>query len=122
MMIINAILGAILQKALRITPEQVLRAAIVLAAIVGVLSSLAIPIFIQLTELLPRSRVRKQHELNVELQRKYEGICAQLVEERQARETLQKENVELRRLNEERLGFDRYHDSRTRAAMKGKDQ
>jgi hypothetical protein len=117
-MIVNQILGKILNS----PAENILKAIFLLAFLVGVLSSLLVPAFFQLLELLPKRKAQRILDLNTELLHKYEGVCATLVEERAIHEKEKKENAELRRLNEERLQFDRYHDSRTRAAMKGGDQ
>ena len=116
------ILDAILAKILHSPPEYIFRGFFILACFVGIFSSLAVPAFFQLLELLPRRKAQRLHDLNAELLRKYEHVCAKLMEEQPLREKIEKENVELRRLNEERLQFDRYHDSRTRAAMKGRAQ
>jgi len=116
------IFDAILLKFQTLPPERILRGILILCGILGFLSSLVVPVIFEIIEILPRNKIRRQLELNIELQHKYESVCAVLFEERIAREKVEKTNVELCRLNEERLNFDRYHGSRTRAAMRGKPQ
>ncbi len=117
-MILNAILGKVLNS----DPLTILAGILAMAAFVGLASSLLVPLFFTLMDNRPKVKAQRKKDLNAALQDRYEKTCMALVEMGDKLEAVEKENVELRRLNAERLQFDRYHDSRTKAAMKGRAQ
>ena len=114
--------NAILMKALSSDPHEIVRGIFLMVAIVGILSSALWPLLWQLVESLPHFKGRRARENDEALRRKYEKVCAKLHDEEEWRALVEPELKNLRRLNEERLNFDRYHDVRVRGAMKGKPE
>jgi len=56
-----------------------------LCFVIGLAGSIVVPLFFQLLENSKWAKARRKRETNAELQRKYEQVCAQFVDERNAR-------------------------------------
>jgi len=111
------LIEAILQKILHNNPTTVLIFFLIVCAIVGFVSSLLPALFFQLLESTPKAKARKRRELNAELQRKYEGICAELVEARKDLDRSVKESMRLVGLLREEHSHNRDWDIRTRREL-----
>jgi hypothetical protein len=111
------LIDAILQKILHLPPEYIFRGILFLIAIVGIIASLAPAVFFQLLELTPGAKKRRRRELNADLQRKYEGVCAELVEKSKAFELLAQDNTRLVGLLREEHSHNRDWDIRARREL-----
>ena len=56
-----------------------------LCFVIGIAGSIVVPFFFQLLENSKWAKARRKRETNAELQRKYESVCAELIDERNAR-------------------------------------
>jgi sensor histidine kinase regulating citrate/malate metabolism len=111
------LIEAIFQKILHNSPGTILIFFLILCALVGFISSLLPALFFQLLESTPKAKARKRREINAELQRKYEGVCAELVETRRELDRSIKESMRLVGLLREEHSHNRDWDIRTRREL-----
>lgn len=92
-----------------------------LCFLIGVAGSLVVPLFLHLMDNTKKARARRAAAVPEQAQREIDRLHRLLNEARSRNTELAKENQTFRRLGRERIQFDRYSDSRTRAAMSGRE-
>jgi hypothetical protein len=69
-----------------------------------------------------KARARRAREVPIEAQRKIDELYRERDEAREEAAAAKKENTALRRTAQERIAFNRYNDSRTKAVIAGKPE
>lgn len=108
---------AIFQKVLHLPPEQIFRGMMFVAFLIGLIASFAPSVVFHLMELTPKAKALNRRELNADLQRKYEGVCAELAETKADRAFVVKENIRLTGLLREEHSHNKDWDIRARREL-----
>ena len=111
---------AILQKLLNMAMTDILWALCITFFSVGVAGSLVVPLFITILENTKRAKALRKKELNAELQRKYEQVCAELRDVRQEYDSIAAENIQMAALLREEQSHNKNWDLRAGHQLAGR--